>query len=273
MLLKRTLVAIVLLPIGLAMIWLGGWAYLLTIALILCVAAWEYVQLFRAGGLQPSGVLVILGTAGLVFARGLSGFESAGWSLSLLILASMTYHLIAYERGRDQAGTDFGLTLAGALYFGWIGSYLVSLRQLPDGMWWLLLVLPSVWIADSGAYFIGRSFGKHKLSPRLSPKKTWEGYLGGVLFGVLGGTLLAYLYALWVAPETGITPLNGAIMGFVLSVITTLGDLGESMIKRQVGKKDSGKLLPGHGGVFDRIDSWLWGGVLGYYLIIWFFIG
>lgn len=272
MLLKRTLVVIVLLPIGLAMIWLGGWAYLLTIALIVSLAAWEYVGLFRAGGLQPSGFLVILGTAGLVLARGVSGYENAGWVLSLLILASMTYHLLAYERGRDQAGTDFGLTLAGAIYFGWIGSYLVSLRQLPNGMWWVLLVLPSVWVADSGAYFIGRSFGKRKLSPRLSPKKTWEGYLGGVLFGVLGGALLAYLYALWGAPETAMTPLNGAIMGLVLSVLTTLGDLGESMIKRQVGKKDSGKLLPGHGGVFDRIDSWLWGGVIGYYLIIWFFI-
>jgi len=272
MLLKRTLVVIVLLPIGLVFIWLGGWAYTALIALILSLAAWEYVQLFRAGGLQPSPILVILGTLGLVLGRAVSGFDSAGWMVSLLVIAAMSFHLFAYERGRDQAGTDFGITLGGALYFGWIGAYLVALRQLPDGMWWILLVLPTVWFADSGAYFIGRSFGKHKLSPRLSPKKTWEGYLGGVFFGVLGGALLAYVLSFWAAPGSGITPINGAIMGLVLSIITPLGDLGESMIKRQVGKKDSGNLLPGHGGVFDRIDSWLWAGVLGYYLIIWFFI-
>ncbi|MGW8250380.1 MAG: phosphatidate cytidylyltransferase [Anaerolineales bacterium] len=272
MLAKRVLVAAILLPIGLVLIWLGGMAFALMVALILSLAAWEYVSLFRAGGLQPSGVLVVTGTLALVIGRYFTGFSSAAWLVSLVILASMAYHLVAYERGRDQAGTDFGVTLAGVMYFGWIGSYLISLRELPEGVWWVLLALPSVWLADSGAYFIGRRFGRHKLSPRLSPKKTWEGYLGGVLFGVLGGALLAYIWSFWTGPDTYITPLNGALMGLVLSVITTLGDLGESMIKRQVGVKDSGKLLPGHGGVFDRIDSWLWAGVLAYYLVVWVFI-
>ena len=158
------------------------------------------------------------------------------------------------------------------LYFGWIGGYLISIRELPEGMWWVLLALPSVWLADSGAYFIGRAIGKHRLSPRLSPKKTWEGYFGGVLVGVLGTAGLAYLWGFWTGPESAITPLSGAILGLVLGVITTLGDLGESMFKRQAGVKDSGNLLPGHGGAFDRIDSWLWAGVLGYYVIVWFFI-
>ncbi len=158
-------------------------------ALILGLAAWEYVGLFRAGGLQPAGILVVLGTLGLAAGRAYSGFDSAPWMISLVVLLSMTYHLVAYERGRDQAGTDFGITLAGVLYIGWIGSYLISLRELPEGVWWVLLALPAVWLADSGAYFIGRAFGRRKLSPRLSPKKTWEGYLGGVLVGVLGSAL------------------------------------------------------------------------------------
>lgn len=273
---KRALVVVILLPIGLALIWLGGWAYTLMIALILGLAAWEFVQLFRTGGLQPAAALIIGGTLALVIGRALDGFISSIWILSLVVLVGMAYHLVAYERGRDQAGTDFGISMAGILYFGWIGAYLVSLRQLPEGVWWVLLALPIVWLADSGAYFVGRSLGKHKLSPRLSPKKTWEGYFGGVVVGVLGGAGLAALYATFAGPASAVaegafTPWRGAILGLVLSTITTLGDLGESMIKRQVGVKDSGNLLPGHGGAFDRIDSWLWAGVLAYYVVVWLF--
>lgn len=273
MLLKRVLVAIVLLPIGVALILIGGIPYALMVALILGIAAWEFVQLFHAGGLRPSGMVVVAGTLLLVFARALSGFEGSDWMVSLVVLVSMAFHLVAFERDRDQSATDFGITLAGILYMGWIGAYLISLRNLPEGKWWVLMVLPAVWLADSGAYFVGRAFGRHKMSPRLSPNKTWEGYLGGVLAATLGGALLAVVWSIWTGPGSDITPLRGAILGFVLAVVTPLGDLGESMIKRQVGVKDSGKLLPGHGGAFDRIDSWLWAGVIGYYLIAWLVYG
>jgi phosphatidate cytidylyltransferase len=249
MLAKRVLVAVVLLPIGIFAIVYGGAVFASLVVLILGLAAWEYVNLFRAGGLQPAGVILILGTIAFAIGRTLDGFESAPWLVSLTILVCMAYHLIAFERGSEQSGTDFGITLGGIFYLGWIGAYLISLRDLPDGMWWVLLVLPAVWLADSGAYFIGKGIGRHHITPRLSPKKTWEGYLGGILIGTLGTALLA----------------------FILSALTILGDLGESMFKRQVGIKDSSNLIPGHGGVFDRIDSWLWAGVIGYYVILWGF--
>lgn len=271
MLVKRTLVVLVLLPLGLAAIVAGGWVFVALIALVVGLAAWEYTRLFEHGGYHPSLALVVGGAVLLVAGRSWNGFESAAWILSLLILSAMAYHLLAYERGRDQGGSDFALSLAGILYLGWLGAYLVSLRQLPEGEWWLLLVLPAVWFADMGAYFAGSRFGKHRLSPRLSPKKTWEGYLAGIPAAVIGGALLAVLYQSWTGPASSITPLRGALVGLAMGVLTTLGDLGESMIKRQVGVKDSGTLLPGHGGVFDRIDSWLWGGVIGYYLVLWFF--
>lgn len=270
MLVKRVLVAAILLPIGLVLIYYGGIPYALLVALFMGLAAWEYVHLFRTGGLQPSRVIVPLGTLLFVFGRVRDGFESAPWILTLVILVSMTYHLLAFERGRDQSGTDFGITLSGILYFGWLGSYLISLRELPEGLWWVLLVLPAVWIADSGAYFIGGRFGRHKLSPRLSPKKSWEGYLGGIITGTLGTALLALVWIYWAGPDTTISMWKGALLGLILSVLTPLGDLGESMIKRQVGVKDSSNLIPGHGGAFDRIDSWLWAGAIGYYVIIWF---
>lgn len=270
MLAERTLVAAILLPIGLAAIHFGGPLYVTVITLILILAAYEYVKLFRAGGFQPAGFFVIGGVLLLVVGRALNGFDSAPWMISLVVLASMAYHLLAYERGREQAGTDFALTLAGVFYLGWIGAYFISLRNLPEGEWWMLTTLPAVWVADSGAYFIGRRFGSHKLSPHLSPKKTWEGYWAGVITGTLAGAFFAFLWGTFTGPDSQITPLRGAVIGLILSTLTTLGDLGESMIKRQVGVKDSGKLLPGHGGMFDRIDSWLWGAVLGYYLAVWF---
>ena len=272
MLVSRLLVTIVLLPIGLLAINYGGWPYNLLVTLLLVLASWEYVLLFRAGGVQPAGLLIPIGTLLLILGRIWDGFQSAPWLASLLILAVMTYHMIAYERGREQAGTDFAVTLSGIFYLGWMGAYLVSLRALPEGKWWVLLVLPAVWLADSGAYFVGVRFGRRKFSPRLSPKKTWEGYLAGVVTGTLGAALLALVWRLGSGPGTEISFWRAALLGLVLSVLTPLGDLGESMIKRQVGAKDSSNLIPGHGGVFDRIYSWLWAGVIGYYVIVWFFI-
>ncbi|HBX68001.1 MAG TPA: phosphatidate cytidylyltransferase [Chloroflexi bacterium] len=267
---QRVLVALVLLPIGLILIYLGGWAFAAIVALILALAAWEYTRLFQAGNFQPSYVIVIGGTLLITAGRYFDGFASTPWIISLIVLAGMTWHLVAYERGRDQAATDFAISISGAFYIGWLGAYLISLRELPNGLWWILVALPAVWLADSGAYFIGRAIGKHKLSPRLSPKKTWEGYLGGLIFGTIGSVLLVLL---WSLIEPGIIlPWQGAVLGLLISAITPLGDLGESMIKRQFGIKDSSHLIPGHGGAFDRIDSWLWAGVLGYYIIQWLFL-
>ncbi len=270
MLAKRLLVAILLIPIGMFLIALGGWFFGLFIVLVLGLAAWEYWKLFKTGGFNPSLVLVLGGVILLALnavTRQLSIIDATELLLPVLILAAMTYHLIDYEKGRDKAAADFGITLGGILYLGLIGSYLISLRFMPDGKWWMLLVLPSVMIADSGAFIIGSRYGKHLFSPRLSPHKTWEGYFAGVVFVVIGGALLALI---WGLATPAITVERGALIGFIMGAVTPLGDLGESMIKRQAGAKDSSNILPGHGGVLDRIDSWLWAGVIGYYIIRFF---
>ena len=270
MLKTRFLVAALLLPIGLAAIYFGGFPYYALVSFFLVIAAYEYVRMFRAGGLRPAGVLVMGGVLLFVFGRIFYDFDNAPLMLTAVLLASIVYHLFAFERGCQQSGTDYGVTLAGILYLGWIGAYLISLRKLPLGEWWMLLVLPSIWMVDSGAYLVGSRFGRHKLSPRLSPRKTWEGYFGGVVAGILGGALLAAVWQSLVAPGSLITLERGAVLGLALGLLTIFGDLGESMFKRQFGLKDSGNILPGHGGAFDRIDSWLWGGVIGYYVIVFF---
>jgi phosphatidate cytidylyltransferase len=261
-----------LLPIGLILVAIGGWPFALAITLVLCLAATEYATMARAGGIQASLHLLVGGVALLALARHLLGLNGADWQITLLTLAAMAYHLVLYERGRDHAGTDFAATLAGILYIGWLGAYFISLVNLPEGRFWLLTVLPAVWAADSGAYIVGKRIGRHKMTPRLSPKKSWEGLLGGVVFSVVITALLAYGWQQLIGPDSAITPLRGVILGVVLSILPVLGDLGESMLKRQVGMKDSGNLLPGHGGVFDRIDSWLWAAPIGYYVIVWFFL-
>lgn len=271
MLAKRLLVAIVLLPIFLLINYFGGPIFSAFVALVLGLACWEYVLLFRAAGLRPAGLLVVGGGVLIVLGRAFNGFESAPLIITLLVLASMTYHLLEYERGCQHAGTDFSVTLAGALYAGWLGAYLISLRNLPAGAWWLLVVLTGVWLADTGAYTIGSRIGRRQFSPRLSPKKTWEGYLGGILFASLGGAGFAFLWGLGAGAAAGITFWAGALIGLLVAVLTPLGDLGESMIKRQAGLKDSGNILPGHGGMFDRVDSWLWAAPIGYYAILFFF--
>ena len=263
--LKRSLTALVLAAIGLPASIYGGIYFWLMMAVFLTVAAWEYVNLMRGADFQPAMVITVGGVFTIFSVRTLlPAYESA--ALTALVLIAMTYHLIAFERGRDQSAGDFAITVAGLVYMGWIGAYLVKLRELPNGLWWFFLILPAAWFADSGAYFIGKRFGKHKLSPRLSPNKTWEGYWGGVIFGTMSGVLFAWLWR----ENLNITLLNGALIGFILASLTTLGDLGESMIKRQSGIKDSSNILPGHGGIFDRIDTWIWAASMGYYLIQFF---
>jgi phosphatidate cytidylyltransferase len=269
MLLKRFLAALGLAAIGIPAMIFGGLFFFFLITILLAVAAWEYGRIFHAAGYNASTPLLVGGVVLLITLRGYFP-NFAPIVLSLLILAAMTWHLFDYEKGRDQAASDFAITSTGIIYLGWIGAYLIDIRNLHDGLFWLALVLPSAWLADTAAYFFGKRFGKHQLSPRLSPKKTWEGFWAGVLFGTIGTAGLAVLWHNLGGPALAFW--QGLLLGAVISTLTTLGDLGESMFKRQAGVKDSSNLMPGHGGIFDRMDSWLWAGALGYVVIVWFLI-
>lgn len=257
----------ILLLVGFPALLVGGIPYFLFIGFLLTAAAWEYAEMFRAAGSRPARWLVIIAVALLAWAR----YYNPSASLPILtfsVLALMAHHLLDYERGADHGGHDFSVSLGALVYLGWVGAYLLDLRQLENGGWWVMFVLPCVWGADTGAYMLGAAYGKNRMSPRLSPKKTWEGFAAGAFTAMLMGGFLAYSYTTW-------GPLHlpvwvGAVFGLVVGLLTPLGDLGESMLKRQAGWKDSGNIFPGHGGAFDRIDSWIWAAVLGYYFIVWF---
>ncbi len=271
---KRTLTALALTAIGLPAIIYGGVFYWALMTVFLVGGAWEFVRLYRAVQFEPhefvtvGGVLVVA-TVRFFFA------DAAIIALVFLVLLAMTVHLVAFERGRDQAALDFCITIAGIVYIGWLGSYLIDLRNhFANGGWWLMIVLPIVWAGDTGAYSIGAVYGKHKMAPRLSPKKSWEGYFAGVFTSVLIGAFFSYAFsAMGPQPLGGlIHPIQGAILGLVIGAVAPLGDLGESMFKRQSGLKDSSNIFPGHGGFLDRIDSWIWGATIGYFMIQFFIL-
>jgi phosphatidate cytidylyltransferase len=265
---RRTLTALALAVIGLPAIIYGGVFYYLLITIVLAGSAWEYARMFRAVRCEPNQIVTIGGVLCIATAR-FFFVEAAIPLFVLLVLLAMTVHILAYERGRDQAPVDFAVTVAGIVYLGWLGSYLLDLRQLPQGGWWLMIVLPIIWAGDTGAYSIGAVYGKHKMTPRLSPKKSWEGYFAGLFTSVIIGAFFSYAFSsLGPQPLGGlITPLQGGLLGLVIGALVPLGDLGESMFKRQGGLKDSSNVFPGHGGFFDRIDSWIWGAALGYFII------
>ncbi|MDK1079976.1 MAG: phosphatidate cytidylyltransferase [Anaerolineae bacterium] len=266
---KRVLTSLLLLAIGLPALLFGGVPFFIFLGFFIVMAAKEYTRMMRALQLEPSTWITVGGVFLILLTR-FFFLDFASGSFTLLLLIALGFHTIAYERGREKATLDFLATAGGLAYLGWVGAYLLDLRNLPDGGWWLFIVLPSIFMADSGAYSIGAAYGRRKMAPRLSPNKTWEGYWAGVFTGALFGGFFAFAYSTWGPLEISI--VQGATLGLVLSLITPLGDLGESLFKRPAGIKDSGSFLPGHGGAFDRIDSWLWAAVIGYYYIKWFLI-
>jgi phosphatidate cytidylyltransferase len=267
MLRERIAIVLLLFPPVLWLVAVGGWLFALAVALVLGLAGAEFGLLFRRHGARPSIPILGLGPAGITLLRQSFGFENAHLALAGLCTLAMVWHALDYERGASNSGSDFALTLGGTLYVGWMGAYLVSLRGVEGGEWWLLLGLPAIWLADSAAYSVGKRYGRHRLAPRLSPNKSWEGYLAGVLVGAAAGFGLTHLWLVAAGPESGLTASRGLLLGGIVAAVAPVGDLGVSMLKREVGAKDSGRLLPGHGGALDRLDTWIWSAALTFYYV------
>jgi phosphatidate cytidylyltransferase len=185
---------------------------------------------------------------------------------SLLIYAVLGFSslLAALFLTRENAFPQLGLVFLGTLYIGFSFSCLLWMGWTAEGYHrnWILGLLFFSWINDSGAYMVGSRLGRTKFFPRISPKKTWEGTVGGWIFTILLGVLLGQIFS-------EITPLHWVITGGIVAVLGALGDLVESMLKRQVGVKDSGTWMPGHGGALDRFDAFLF--TLPYVMIYWWF--
>ena len=250
MLKQRVVSAIILIPVVTVLAWLGGWWFSVFVAFYAGVTTWELLQMM--GRLDFARPVLWLGipVAALLVLEG--GLPQDPIRLQALLAAIILLGLVvALFLNRPNAPTDLLLTLGAAFYLGMTLRFLALLRNREDGLIWLILMAVTVWVMDSGAYFTGRAIGKHKFWPRISPKKTWEGFFGGLISGAIVAALLAYYFV------PGVSWWQGMVLGVVVGVVGPLGDLSESLFKRQAGVKDSSNLIPGHGGFFDRIDSFI----------------
>lgn len=251
----------------------GGWLLLLlfgsvqlfclVVVPIVLVAAHEYVEMAVEASLPAVDrwlVKLILATPVLVTCLGLRP-ETLLSAVLFSFLALACYIMVRYREPSDSYGL-FSRLVFGVIYIGLLGGYLVLLRTLPEGGSWLIIGSAITACSDSGAYYVGTTMGRRKLCPQISPKKTIEGALGGLLAGLVG----ALSFALLLLPEVNWPFLITASLLLVIAGIG--GDLTESIIKRGTATKDSGRLLAGHGGVLDRIDSLLFVGPIFYHLLL-----
>jgi phosphatidate cytidylyltransferase len=258
---KRVLTALVLIPLVLLLVFLGPkWLVMLSVAAIALLAAWEYLGLAELGGANPPRIAVLVAIAGLF----LGNFEWPDQTapilgiLSLSLLVYCTFFKPVEEMLRDAATALFCL-----LYIGFTLVALPALQEQANGASLVTFLLCAVWAGDIAALYVGKAWGKHKLAPSLSPNKTWEGTLGSV-----AGSLLVTLALLGLSRFFQ-TQWDSAALSFpediwywlglavLVNAAAQVGDLAESALKRSAGVKDSGTLLPGHGGVLDRIDALL----------------
>lgn len=236
----------------LGLLYVGRWPLLVLVAGMGLIGFWEYARIWAARGIRVSVPIGCAATLALILWAGLAPGASGALGAILAAAALVTLSLILFQY-EERSIEEALITLGGVLYVGFLLSHLLLLRGIGDGTgWdlglrWVLLAFLCTWAADIFAFFVGVTFGKHRLAPKISPKKSVEGLVGGAAAALVVG-------ALW-GPVAGIGAVVGGIMGVLIAGVAVLGDLAESALKRYGGVKDSGTLLPGHGGVLDRFDS------------------
>jgi phosphatidate cytidylyltransferase len=246
---SRIVVAAVLLPVVLGVVWAGGWWLFALAAIGGLLALHELYAMSR--GLRP---VVLGGYAALLLT--LLGAQLGGTTWVLAgILSTLPAALLVFfvSSARQHVVVGFGLTLLGVSWVGGGLAYLLLLRDIGDGRLLLFTTLLAVFADDTAAFFVGRLIGRHRLAPAISPGKSWEGFVAGTIAGVA-----VTFFALY--EQDVVTTGESLVLGLAIALAATLGDLFESAMKRDLAVKDSGRLLAGHGGMLDRLDSLLWAG-------------
>ena len=275
---KRVLTALILIPIALVLVFLGPrwqWLFTLAVAAVAAMAAWEFLGLAEKVGANPPRIAVLVAVLAL-FAGNYEWPDQTAAILGVLSLGLLVY--CTFSRPVEQVIADVSSSIFGLLYIGFTLISLPVLREQTNGPSLVAFLLCVVWAGDIAALYIGRRWGRHKLAPTISPNKSWEGALGSVAGGLLvTGFLLGLEHLLkarfdsaWLSyPEDIWYWLR---LSVVVNVAAQVGDLVESALKRSAGVKDSGTLLPGHGGVLDRIDSLCFAAPVFFHCIRWWFI-
>jgi len=280
MLKTRVITALVIVPIPVAAIWFGTPWFTALVAVVAVLAVHEFYRLAAAAGASPLVNLGAFLTLLLVLARSPEivslvepHFDPDLIPPLLLTLATALPLLWLLLRGRTSgAFVNWAWTLGGVLYIGWLLGHVVALRGTVDGRNWVFLVILATVASDTAAFFVGRALGRHRLAPQISPNKTREGAAAGVV-GAMAISLVFVAPSLFGAGNAlyieGFIHWQALVLGLLVSVFGQFGDLAESLLKRNAGVKDSGRLLPGHGGILDRVDSIVFAGIVVYYFVVW----
>jgi phosphatidate cytidylyltransferase len=252
-------VGVLLAGLFLGALWWDGRAFAVVVFVVATVAYVEVGQVLASVGRRLLVPVVVLATAAMLLGAWVAGPAGLMPGVAGLLLGSMVWQLLARNRGETVA--TVGLTTFVGLWIGLLASYAVLLVDRPDGALVVLAVIGSAVFSDIGAYAFGVAFGRHKLAPSISPAKTWE--------GLAGGLLVAAVVAAVVLPLLGdrFTPGSAAILGLTVGLAAAVGDLVESLVKRDLGVKDLGTVLPGHGGMLDRVDGIVFALPVGYYVV------
>ncbi len=257
---SRLVVGVVGLPLVLGMVWLGGW-WLFFLALIVgLLALHEYYAMTR-----PLRPIVIAGYLGLVLT--LLAAQAGGFAWipgGLATTFALAFLLKGIADTRQSATVAVGGTILGVAWIGLGLVFIMLLRDLPvHGRLAAFTLLLAVWAGDTAAFFVGRLVGRHKLAPRISPGKTWEGLIAGT-----AATIFVTFVALYQDRDEFLSIGQALLLGVTIAVAAPLGDLFESLLKRDMGVKDTGRVLGGHGGVLDRLDAPLFASIAAYYVIL-----
>ena len=272
--LPRVATTVVGLPLVLGAVWLGS-PWLLVLAIVAVVVGLrEFHRLAQGAGAQPSlvfmvalGVSLLLNGAwqwhreGIILGGGLLGLLA--WQTLRASLSRAAYPANPATSALASVASGWAFSLAGPVYLGWTLAHGLLVRDVPGGREWLLLVLATVFATDTAAFLVGKALGSHPMAPAVSPAKTWEGAAAGLGAGVVAASVLTPLFGL-PAPWW-----QAIVLGASMSLAAQVGDLAESLLKRAASVKASSVVLPGHGGILDRLDSIIFGLVAGYYLIRW----
>ncbi|MBM4462267.1 MAG: phosphatidate cytidylyltransferase [Chloroflexi bacterium] len=268
---QRIITALCGIPVLVAFIWYDTPRFPLLILLIAGFAALGALEFYRLATLAGARPMTVFGVAWcLLFVVG--AHLDANYKVDYLIPSLLGSALIlpviwSLVSGSQRSFVNWSWTVVGILYLGWLLSHYVSLREEDEGREWVILTVFSVFACDTAAFFVGRAWGKHRLAPTISPQKTWEGAIGGSIGAPAAAVII---YALLNVADRSLPTGYAQIvfLGFIVGVVAQLGDLLESLLKRKAGAKDSGRLLPGHGGILDRIDSLVITGAIAYYYVV-----
>lgn len=269
---QRLLTALVVVPILVLLFWLGGLWFLALVLAVIYLGMNEFYRLIQAKGLLPQQEVGIIAALGLGVVAFFGNPSLSALFFTFTILACLAFQLT--RRDIASAITGSAATLMGVVYVGWLLSHFILMRNWPEpepgvdlGFFLVILTIATTFLADTGAYFAGRAWGRRKMLPRISPGKTWEGALGGVVVGSAGLLATKLVFDRWIFP-TQFPWYHALILGPLLVVVSICGDLAESMLKRDAGVKDSGAIIPGHGGILDRLDSILFTVPTAYYYLL-----